>query len=102
MKRKISLAVTLALVMLLGVLSLAACGESLQLANPENVKYDGSTITWKAVENADKYTVCIDDGEEKTVTNPKFSYNAGGKEFSVTITARSDNSKIACSPARRP
>ena len=71
---------------------LVACG-ALSLDKPENVSYDGTTITWNAVDNADKYTVQINEGAELTVTSNSYPYESNS-EFSVTITAVSSAKKI--------
>ena len=92
MKRKLLSLLLIVLTVIIGT-ALTSCGDGglgLELAAPENVKYDGKTISWSSVENADSYTVKIDDGEEYTVTSPKFPYSAKGKQFSVTVTAVSD------------
>ncbi len=75
------------------VMTMTGCSQ-LELAAPENVTYNGTTISWNAVENASSYTVRINEGDVYTVTEPRYPYLASGSEFSVTITAVSDASKI--------
>lgn len=77
----------------LSLLTFAACGE-VELAKPENLRYDGSTISWNAVENAEKYTVQINDGEAYEVTDTKFPYAAKGATFTVKVTAVSAAKKV--------
>ena len=95
MKRKL---LSLALVMLLVCVAVvfASCS-ALELDAPANVRYDGSVITWDAVEHASSYTVKINDGEAYPVTTNKFPYAANGKQFSVTVTAVSEADKIVSS-----
>lgn len=40
-----------------------------QLATPQNVSADGTTVSWDAVENATSYAVLADGNEIGTVTN---------------------------------
>lgn len=96
MKRKI---LSILLVMLLAVMAtaLVACDSPIELDKPANVRYDGSTITWDAVENASSYTVAINEGEAYPVTTNRFPYAAKGQSFSVKITAVSGAEKIVSS-----
>ena len=71
-----------------------ACGTALELTKPENVKYDGTTISWKQVENADYYTVSINDGEEYEVSGTVYPFVANGQTFTVKITAVSSLKKL--------
>ena len=95
MKKKL-LIVLCALCVIIASFVFAGCkaSKALTLADPENVQYDGTTITWNAVENAGKYTVRIDDGKEYTVTSPSYPYVASGSNFSVTVKAISDLAEV--------
>lgn len=101
MKKRILLTLILTLVALVCGCLFAACGDiakqidqTLNLSAPENVKYDGATISWNAVENADAYSVRINDGSEYSVTVPSYPYtNTANTQFNVTVKAVS-NSKL--------
>lgn len=92
MKKKVLLVVFLGMLVSLLVVTITGCS-SLE-NNPENLQYDGATISWNAVENADSYTVRINDGQEYTVTVPSYPYDAAGQQFNVTVKAVSNASKI--------
>ena len=93
MKKKF-LGILFSVVMLIASLLFISCGgDSFKLGKPENVSYDGMTITWNKVEKADKYTVRINDGEEWPVTVNSYAYESNS-EFSVTITAVAGSSKV--------
>ena len=96
MNRKL-ISMLLVAMLILCMVSLAACESPIELDAPSNIRYDGKTITWNAVENADSYTVSIDDGEAYPVTSNKFPYNAKGQSFTVKITAVSNLKKIVSS-----
>ncbi len=72
---------------------LAGCSR-LELTKPENIKYDGATITWNSVENADKYSIQIDGGDVYTVTQNKYPFSTTKESFTVKISANSNASKI--------
>lgn len=46
-----------------------------QLATPQNVTADGTTVSWDAVENATSYAVLADGSEIGTVENQTVGYN---------------------------
>lgn len=98
MKRAL-LILLLVLTLAVTVVTMSACagGSPLSLDSPTNICYDGTTITWNAVDKADSYTVSINGGQAYPVTAPKFPYAAKGKEFSVVITAVSKADKIVSS-----
>ncbi len=75
------------------LLMIASCSK-LELAKPENIKYDGATITWNSVENADKYSIQIDGGDVYTVTQNKYPFSTTKESFTVKISANSNASKI--------
>ncbi len=95
MKKRIGI-LCLVLIALMSVFVLASCGD-LELAKPENIQYDGRTLTWNAVEKADHYTVQIDDGNVYEVTSPKYSFSSTAEEFTVKIKAKSKASDIVSS-----
>ncbi|MBE6632720.1 MAG: hypothetical protein E7620_00090 [Ruminococcaceae bacterium] len=92
----------LTLVLLLSVLAFSACdkeaGGSGALGGllggapvtPQNLRYDGTLITWNASEGAEAYLVQINDGEEWTVTVPQYAYDAAGGQFTFKVTAVAD------------
>ncbi len=93
--KKIAKLLFLTLVLSLAAFALVACGGSdLELSAPANVRYDGSTIKWDAVENAAKYTIQINDGQEYTVSGTQYPYASNGTTFSVKVIAVSDTKKI--------
>ena len=91
MKTKI---LTVAILLILASLLLVSCDKALELDAPTNIRYDGSHITWNAVENAESYTVQINNGEAYTVNSPLYPYEANGATFSVTVTAVSEAKKL--------
>ena len=97
MKKKLLL--FLAATLLLTALCLTACSKGSELKAPENIRYDGTTITWDAVENAESYIIQIGDKPEITATINSVSYVANGAEFTVTITAKSKAEKM--SPSKK-
>ena len=83
----------LALISIVTASFAVACGGGLKLGAPTNVRYDGSVITWDKVDGADLYTLTIGEREYAVTTN-RYSYNANGKEFTVTIKASSKTEKV--------
>lgn len=71
------------------VVCLAACdgGKLTALDAPSNLRYDGSSVTWDAVENAGKYSIKINGGTELDCATNRFVYAAGGTEFTVVVKA---------------
>ena len=67
---------------------LAACGE-IGAVDQSTIKYDGSVITWGAVEDAENYTIQIDGEKEYTSSTNKFAYKvkADVEQVEITITA---------------
>lgn len=96
MKKK-AISILFMVVMILCTVVLSACDSPIELDAPANIRYDGKTITWDAVENANEYTVSINDGEAYPVKSNKFPYNAKGESFSVKIVAVSNLKKIVTS-----
>lgn len=89
-KKKILYVIGLLIVLIASIATIAACkgGENpLSLSAPTNLNYDGAVITWNAVENADRYTVCINDGQEYTATTNRHAYQANNSEFKVSVKA---------------
>lgn len=92
MKKKI-LTLSLVLVMVsCALIILSGCG--VELTDPQNIKYNGTTISWDSVENATGYTVSINGGTAWPVSNTSYPYNAKGQEFTVAITAVSEAKKL--------
>ena len=85
-KRKIVLAILTVFCMLFAVTGLVGCGGS-SLESPTNIKYDGSHITWDAVNGATGYVIQINDGNANPWGSTTFSYNAQGTEIVVKIKA---------------
>lgn len=79
---------------LLAFVTIACGGGSIELEKPKNVKYDGTTISWNKVENAEYYTVSINDGEEYEVSGTIYPFIANGQTFTVKITAVSALKKL--------
>ena len=90
MKRKF-IALSFALVLTLCALFVLSCG--VELTDPQNVRYDGKTITWDSVEDATKYFISINGGQEWPVSSNTYNYNPKGQEFSVSVTAANDEGK---------
>ena len=56
--------------------------------NPESISYDGTYISFSSVSHATSYNVYIDgDLYESEITSKKVAYDAGNKDFTVTIQA---------------
>lgn len=83
MKNKKLILVVAVFVML--VIVLAGCNKYISLDAPSNITYDGTTIRWNAIDNADGYTLQINGGEEINVLTNSYTYNANKTSFSVTI-----------------
>ncbi len=110
--KKISrlLILILALVM---TFSLAACGDDedggsgdngnggggssadYSLSEPANVSYDGESLTWDAVKNAEYYLVSINGSENRKITSPLYIYNSMDQAFSVKITAKNEKNEAS-------
>lgn len=95
MKRKLFIAFLAGLVISVLALFGAACTGGFgntTLSAPTNLTYDGTTLRWDAVENADRYTVSINGGSEYTVTLPSYSFIAPDSgEFTASVTAGSSS-----------
>lgn len=102
MKRKVLFLSVLVLAVLL-CFSLVSCGgvnNPLEVGTPTNIRYDGATISWDAVENADSYVVRINDGSEYSVTVPSYPFtNSSAAQFNVTIKAVSNTFGIQSAEA---
>ena len=92
MKKKILFAV-----LLLALLTvLAACekdqpGGDKALSPVGQIQYDGTVLTWQAVEHAEKYTVSINGAEGISAPGAMFSYaNSAGAPFTVSIVAKAE------------
>ena len=60
-----------------------------QLATPQNVTADGTTVSWDAVENATRYAVLADGSEIGTVEN-QTGYNVTVQNVSQLASARKE------------
>ena len=95
MRKKLLMTLLFGMLVVILAVTFTACDDSaLQLGDPENLKYDGVSITWNAVENADMYAIQINDGEEYKVTVPSYPFDAQNKQFTVKVRAVSSASKI--------
>ncbi len=89
------------------VLSLAACGgkdgegggldilKDYSITQPANVRYDGESLTWDAVKNAEYYLISINGSETRKITSPLYIYNAMEQPFSVKITAKNEKNEAS-------
>ncbi|MGN0796282.1 MAG: hypothetical protein ACI4MT_04955 [Christensenellales bacterium] len=90
MKKKITFSIfVLCVVLVVTALTLVACNKDDLggLVKPQNIKYDGTTITWDKVAVANYYYVSINGGDNQRVNSNTFTYDAGNKEFTAKITA---------------
>lgn len=85
------------MVMLLASLCLfGACNgnknnEKGKLSAPQNIKYDGATITWDTVAGAQKYSVKVNENEMMSTIAAAFPYrNSSNTAFTVTVTAKAE------------
>lgn len=84
------------LFILISLLVFVACddGSGKTLGSVTDINYDGTTITWKAVDNAEKYTVSINGEEGISAPVPMFTYgNSSGSAFTVSIVAKAEGCK---------
>ena len=86
--------VLVVMVIALSVLALVACGEDAQLSTPTNISYDGATLSWNKVDGATAYKVQINNGNEYTVTAPKYAFNASGTEFTASVWAITSDDSV--------
>ena len=61
MKKKILRLIPMVVIMLCALVVLSACSGKVNLDDPENITYNGTTISWDSVENASGYTISIND-----------------------------------------
>lgn len=65
-----------------------------ELSAVTGISYDGSSITWNAVMNAEKYSVSINGQAAISTASTMFAYNnASNTAFNVSITAKADGYK---------
>ena len=87
MKRQLFTFVTLIFCPILALIFAgAACKDDVQLKTPSNIQYVNDTISWSAVDGATHYIISI-NGEEHTVTECTFPYDANNTNFSVQVRA---------------
>lgn len=60
---------------------------------PENFAYDGESLMWNTVENAEGYEIKIGDGEPIVVEALNYPFDAQGQEFTASIKALAKNEK---------
>ena len=94
MKKKFLLALALSVLALFSLLLVSCDGEDgtnagpTTLSAPTGLRYDGVTISWDTVANAEKYTVKIGEGEEISTAGAGYAYmNTAGTPFTVSVTA---------------
>ncbi|MBQ3235659.1 MAG: hypothetical protein IJA97_05830 [Clostridia bacterium] len=75
------------------MIGLTGC-KGLELGDPTNIRYDGSSITWDSVQDANQYKVSINGGDEYTVNTNRYAFRANGAEFTVTIKATHKSEKV--------
>ena len=73
-------------------LVLAACGGTESgpdaLSAPTDLAYNGSILSWSAVEGAEKYSVVIGSGEPISTGSTGYPFiNTSGETFTVSVTA---------------
>lgn len=92
MKKRVLFAILLAVLMVF----FAACEKDLPGGNKtlsavSNISYDGSVITWQAVDNAQKYAVSINGQAAMSAPGNMFAYsNTAGTPFTVSIVASAE------------
>lgn len=94
MKKKILRLIPIVVIMLCALVAFSSCSGKVNLDDPKNITYNGTTISWDSVENASGYTISINGGKEWSVSGTSYSYNAKGEAFSVTVTAVSEAKKL--------
>ncbi len=81
----------LAMLTLLASIAFVATGckdENAAFSAPQNIVYNGTTISWDRVDGAEGYVVSINGGTEIKRSLASFNYkNSENAEFSVTVTA---------------
>ncbi|MBO7215285.1 MAG: hypothetical protein J6V66_07345 [Clostridia bacterium] len=92
--RKLLLTVLATILGLTLMMGLTGC-KGLELDAPTNIRYDGTTITWNSVENADQYKISINGGDSFTINTNSYYFKANGADFTVTITATNKSEKVA-------
>lgn len=91
MKKRILLAALLAVLMIFFTACDQLPGGEKTLSPVSDICYDGITLTWKAVENAQKYSISINGAESISAPGPMFPYtNSTGTPFTVSIVAMAD------------
>lgn len=80
MKKRIIFIVVTALLCCL----LVACGSKTRLNSPENIRQEGTVLTWDEVENAEGYILFVDNAEYKTVV-PSYDLSFLDKETDYVV-----------------
>ncbi len=98
--KKLWILSALLICMLVTLFGLVSCGED--IVPPENIKYDGSYLTWDKVECADHYTVSVNGGDAVRSNSNTFAYNANGTAFDVTVSAVLEDDSESTSVSFKP
>lgn len=100
MKRKFVVLLVIVLAVAALTVVLTACNNQITLGSVDNIRYNGTAITWDAVENVSSYEIQINDEPKETVTNATYTFNASSLDsFTVSITAHSSQPKVIKSSA---
>ncbi|MDE7330500.1 MAG: hypothetical protein K2N30_05405 [Clostridia bacterium] len=102
-KSRLLLLITAAVMTLCLCIGLAACGEDAFPA-PENVKVEGNTFSWDAVEEAEGYTVKINDDQTAATANNSLDLTTvtsklkeGANTLAVKVNAKEGKGESAYS-----
>lgn len=104
MKKKLANLLLTLIACLFAVFGLVACGENpLSVSAPQNVRIDAGTmaVVWDKVENAEKYTISINDGTEYTISGNSYAcsqYVSGMQTFTVKVSAVSSVGDMTSDP----
>ncbi len=85
--KKTRVILTAVICLLAVVMCLSACGKKNDLTAPENIRYDGTYITWNKVANAEYYMVQVGNAEAVRNNSTTFYYAGGETPFDVTVSA---------------
>ncbi len=83
MKKTVTVGILLAVLALIAVLTVLGC----QKIHPNEIIYDGQTITWNSVPFAKHYEISINGAEPIVCSEPSYTYPNGG-DFDIAITAK--------------
>lgn len=102
-KRGIVLTILIAILAVATIVAFAGCKkvEELIFAEPENIAYDGSYITWDKCDGAKHYMVSINNGDATRSNSTTYAYETEDS-FDVTITAIYENVEKKASTNFKP